>query len=388
MRLSIRYLVTIGAALGVSMTGVIGGAAAVAGGDETVRIGLEAPLTGDQATIGKGMLRGARLAARQLNAEDGIGGRNVEIVPIDDEADPEAGVEAAEAAIEDGLDGVVGPYNSGVGVETLPLYIEAGLVPIRLTSDDATAGLGFTLQPMTSQITPVAAQALTEWQEATSVAIAYDPTALYTEQVAGALRGLLEAAGVTITAFEPVEPGEDDYTDVVEGLAATNPDVIYSATYFPEGGLIAKAMRELDVDAQCIADYGSYDTGFITTAGVKAARECPVVGVPSPNEFSDAEQYVSAYREEFDAAPGTWSPYTYDSVNVLAAAAEEAGGFDAAALTGVLNTVSGSTGWTGSVTLEPGTGNREPATVVLLDPTGKGKFRVDPSWADATGTEV
>ena len=44
--------------------------------------------------------------------------------PIDDAADPETGVEAAEAAIDEGLDGVVGPYNSGVGVETLPLYIE------------------------------------------------------------------------------------------------------------------------------------------------------------------------------------------------------------------------------------------------------------------------
>ena len=72
-------------------------------------------------------------------------------------------MKAAEAAIEDGLDGIVGPYNSGVGIETLPLYIEAGLVPIRLTSDASTNGLGFTLQPMTYQIAPVASEALTDW---------------------------------------------------------------------------------------------------------------------------------------------------------------------------------------------------------------------------------
>ena len=95
-------------------------------------------------------------------------------MPIDDAADPATGKTAATAAIAEGLDGVVGPYNSGVGAETLPLYLAAGIVPIRLTSADATAGLGFTLQPMTSQIAPVAADALTTWAQAKSVAIIYD----------------------------------------------------------------------------------------------------------------------------------------------------------------------------------------------------------------------
>ena len=127
-----------------------------------MRIGLEAPLTGDQKSIGIGMLDGAKLAASEMNARGGLLGRKVEIVPIDDAADPATGKTAATAAIAEGLDGVVGPYNSGVGAETLPLYLAAGMVPIRLTSADATAGLGFTLQPMTSQIAPVAADALTD----------------------------------------------------------------------------------------------------------------------------------------------------------------------------------------------------------------------------------
>src|SRR6476646_12192345 len=129
----------------------------------TFRVGLEAPLSGEQSNLGQGMLKGAQLAAEELNNGSGILGKQVEVVPIDDAADPETGVEAAESAIEEGLDGVVGPYNSGVGIETLPLYIEAGLVPIRLTSDSSTNGLGYTLQPMEYQIAPVASQALDEW---------------------------------------------------------------------------------------------------------------------------------------------------------------------------------------------------------------------------------
>jgi branched-chain amino acid transport system substrate-binding protein len=363
----------------------VGSSVAGAQSDDTVRIGLKGPLTGDQSSTGQGMLKGAKLAAKQLNADGGIGGKKVEIVAIDDEADPDAGVTAANEAIAEGLDGVVGPYNSGVGAKTLPLYIAAGLVPIRLTSADETAGLGFTLQPMTSQIAPAAAMALTEWQQATSVAIVYDNTTLYTQSVSASLKTLLEQAGVTVTAYEPIEPGAKSYTDVVEKLAATNPDVIYAATYYPEGGLIAKEMRSLDVDAQCIADYGAYDNGFIPAAGIKAAQQCPVVGVPAPNEFAGSKKFVKAYKLQFDEAPGTWSPYAFDSVKVLAAAAEEAGGFDAAALTGVLNQVNGEEGWTGSIALQAGTGNREPATVVLLATTSKGTFKIDTGWADAVG---
>lgn len=84
----------------------------------TFRVGLEAPLSGKQSVLGKGMLKGAELAATQLNAENGILGRQVEIVAIDDAADPATGVKAAKSAIADGLDGIVGPYNSGVGIES------------------------------------------------------------------------------------------------------------------------------------------------------------------------------------------------------------------------------------------------------------------------------
>ena len=122
--------------------------------------------------------------------------------------------------------------------------LAAGVVPIRLTSADATAGLGFTLQPMTSQIAPVAADALTKWAQAKSVAIIYDQTALYTQSVASQLKTLLEQAGVTITAYQPIDPGAKSYADVVKTVAAGNPDVIYAATYYPEGGLIAKAMYQ------------------------------------------------------------------------------------------------------------------------------------------------
>jgi branched-chain amino acid transport system substrate-binding protein len=354
-------------------------------GSSSFRLGLEAPLSGEQSVLGQGMLKGAELAVAQLNGHGGIEGKEVEIVPIDDAADPETGVEAAEEAIEDGLDGIVGPYNSGVGIETLPLYIDAGLVPVRLTSDNSTNGLGYTLQPMTYQIAPVASEALTDWLGAKKVAIAYDPTELYTRVVSETLKGLLEKAGVEVTAFEKIKPGEDDYSAVVEKLETGKPDVIYTGVYYPEGGLIAKAMHDGNAAAKCVADYGSYDTGFVETAGVPAARACPVVGVPAPEDFNGSSSYVGEYRKRFDEDPGTWSPYTYDSVGFLADGIAKAGGTEAAKLEDALDAVKGWKGWTGSVSIDPKNGNRQPATVVIVDTDAKGKLHVDEAWAKAVG---
>ena len=362
-----------------------GGSSSDDSDSDTFRVGLESPLSGEQSVLGEGMLKGAQLAAARLNADDGILGKEVEIVPIDDAADPATGVKAAKAAIADGLDGIVGPYNSGVGIETLPLYIDAGLVPIRLTSDTATNGLGFTLQPMTYQIAPVASRALTDWLDAKTVAIAYDPTQNYTVSVSKALKGSLEKAGVTVTAFEKVQPGKKSYTDVVDKLAAANPDVIYAAVYFPEGGLIAKEMYEGKIASQCIADYGSYDTGFVETAGVPAARACPVVGVPAPEDFAGAADKVAEYRDEFDQAPGTWSPYTYDSLNFLAEGTKKAGSTKASKLTAALDGVESWKGWTGSVSIDLSNGNRQPATVVIVDTDANGQLHVDEDWAKAVG---
>jgi branched-chain amino acid transport system substrate-binding protein len=245
--------------------------------------------------------------------------------------------------------------------------------------------MGYTLQPMDYQIAPVAATGLEKWLGAKKVAIVYDSSQNYTTTIAASLKDDLTKAGVAITSFTAIKPGEKSYDAQVKAAAATSPDVIYAATYFPEGGLIAKEMLDQKVTAKCVADFASDDPGFITTAGIDAAKACPVVGVPSPADFPNGPTFVTNYTAAYGSAPGTWSPYTYDSVGVLAAAATSTGGFDAAKLTTFLNTVKDWPGVTGSVTIDPANGNREPATVVFLDANSAGEFHVDKAWAAAVG---
>ncbi|MBJ7348574.1 MAG: branched-chain amino acid ABC transporter substrate-binding protein [Thermoleophilaceae bacterium] len=351
----------------------------------SVRIGLEGPLTGSQKSVGIGMLNGARLAADELNAAGGIGGKKVSIVAIDDAADPPTGVAAAKAAIAGGLSGVVGPYNSGVGAETLPLYIDAGLVPVRLTSADETEGLGYTLQPMTSQIAPVATKAITSWLKAKTVAIVFDDSQTYTKSANDAMKSKLEQAGVKIVADQAIKPGKKSYESAVTKLDKLKPDLIYAITYYPEGGLIAKAMFEAKSPATCLADFGAYDNGFIKAAGTKAAQDCSVVGVPAPDDFPNSAKPLAAFKKSFNAAPDIWTPYVYDSVNILADAAAKAGGFDSTKLKSALDAEAKWQGWTGEVTFDPTTGNRLPAPVAVVTANSSGVFHVDKSWAKASG---
>jgi ABC-type branched-subunit amino acid transport system substrate-binding protein len=377
-----------GSALLITSFAVAAQGTAQASQPKVWRIGLEGPLTGSQSDVGIGMLKGAQLAAEEINAAGGVLGRQVEIIPIDDAADPTVGVAAARAAIRAGLDGVVGPYNSGVGLQTLPLFIKDKLVPIRLTSSTSTEGFGVTLQPMNDQISPVAVQALTTWQKNTSVAIVYDNSTAYTQGADTSLVAGLEGAGVTVSANIPIIPSANSDPSVIQAAVtqalASHPTGVYADLYYPEGALMADDMMNVP-GTNCLADYASASVGYVTNAGIPAVQNCPVLGVPAPADFAGSAPYVSAFEAMFDSAPGLWSPYTFDSVNLLVQSAVKAHNFQQVPLARVLYSTKNFMGWTGSATILSPSGNRTPSTVTVDTSDASGTLHVDLAWATAVG---
>jgi ABC-type branched-subunit amino acid transport system substrate-binding protein len=75
-------------------------------------------------------------------------------------------------------------------------------------------------------------------------------------------------------------------------------------------------------------------------------------------------------------------------VNFLAYGVQQAGSFDPTKLKAVLNNVTSFAGWTGTVKIDPGTGNREPATVVVPRTTKAGQFAIDSGWMKAVGARI
>ena len=353
-----------------------------------VKIGLEAPLTGAQASNGVDQKNGADLAVKEANAKGTVVSRTLELVPIDDRADPDTGVEAANTAIGSGLFAVVGPYNSAVGAKNLDIYLKAGVIPVHMTSNSVTNGKGYTVQPKDYQIAPIEAKAITGFFKARKVAIVYDPST-YTQGIADQLRTLLRDGGVELVAFETIKPGEGSYLNLLKGIAAKGPDMLYTSTYFPEGGVIAKELSQANLGGvKCLMGLANQDPGFVGAAGQQAAQACSSSGVPAPDQFSGAASYVTAYKAQYGADPGTWGTFTYDSVNLLLDAVKRAGAWDATKVREALTGTKGFQGITGKIDIDAQTGNRVDVPVVILEINASGQYVVDPEWAAFAGFAV
>jgi len=344
---------------------------AAAGDKGTIVIALEAPLTGSQASNGKDMLRGAQLAAMQVNARGGVLGRTIKIVGVDDKADPALGAQAVQEAKAAGAIAVIGPYDSSVGLVNLSLYEEAGIVPLRMTSDNRTEGYGATLQPMNSQISPVEVDYISELG-IDSVAMLVDPSA-YTKSIASRTAKGLEKAGIKVTQIV-IPASASDYSAEVGEALATGPDMVYSATYYPEGALIAEELAQANTTATCFMNLANVDDAFVEEAGITTSRTCTFSGVPAAPQLPYAGDYVTAYRAEFGVDPDVWGAFTYDSAWVLFHAMAQTGTTKYAPLLDAVLHTRGLQGATGPIDIRSKSGNREDVPMYILKVNRKGDF--------------
>ena len=343
-------------------------------------------MSGEEASTGLDMLRGAKLAAARLNASGGVLGQRVVLVPGDDGADPATGAKVARRLVRSGVSAVVGPFNSSVGLQALPLFRAAGLPIVRLTSATATEGFGVTTQPMISQIAPVEQAELTGVLHAHTVAVLYDPST-YTSAIATQLAGSLQGAGVSVPVQTVLDPhaSSAQVDQALQAVAATRPDVTYLAMYGPQAGAIASRLAAAPgAYGRCFVDLAAQGPTFVSAAGVSAAR-CLNSGVPSAAQLPGGKRYTAAYRARFHIAPGTWGAFAYDSLDMLAAAVERTHRWAGAKLRSALQHTRGFHGVTGTTTILPASGNRAKPPVVILDIDAAGHYTVDSTWASFAG---
>ena len=97
--------------------------------DEPVKIGLDNPLTGTYAALGKNELIGAQLALDQINAKNGILGRKAELLVEDStSADAATAVQKANKLIErDKVNFLLGNINSALAAAMANVSYEKGV---------------------------------------------------------------------------------------------------------------------------------------------------------------------------------------------------------------------------------------------------------------------
>ncbi len=81
---------------------------------DAIKIGVVTPLSGTYAAVGQPVRWGLELAAHEINAAGGIGGRQVALIFEDEEANPSVAVQKAERLFQvEKVDFLTGMVNSG-----------------------------------------------------------------------------------------------------------------------------------------------------------------------------------------------------------------------------------------------------------------------------------
>jgi len=102
---------------------------------EPVRIGLAGPFSDP---VGGPMRKAAELAAGEINAAGGIGGRPIELIARDDHGDPDSAVSVAADLVAEGVVAVIGHVYSGTTLAAAPVY-GAGPSPIPVITPSSSA---------------------------------------------------------------------------------------------------------------------------------------------------------------------------------------------------------------------------------------------------------
>ena len=99
--------------------------------EETLKIGLMMPLSGEVKTFGESMQNGAMLALNAAIAD----GLDIEIIPADTKADAQEGANAANKLIfEDGVSIILGPVVSGTSIPTSEIAQANGVLMLTPTA--------------------------------------------------------------------------------------------------------------------------------------------------------------------------------------------------------------------------------------------------------------
>lgn len=324
-----KKLTTIAGSLAVAAGMSLG--AAHAQGTQVVKLGFAAPLTGPQAHYGEDMRNGLQLAIEEAN-EQGIevDGKvaQFELVSRDDQADPRTAVQVAQQIVDEGVDGILGHFNSGTTIPASRVYHDAGLPQIAMATSPEYTDQGYetTFRMMTSdtQQGAAAGQFIVNDLGAKKIALIDDRTA-YGQGLADQVAKAVEAAGGEIIAREYTTDKANDFTAILTNIKAREPDAIFFGGLDAQSGPMRRQMVTLGIEAPLVSGEMTRSDTFLKLAGDAAnGTFASLAGVPL-QQMAAGERFEQAYKERFNTNPGVYAPYAYDGAWNMIIAMKEAG---------------------------------------------------------------
>ena len=118
-----------------SSTAASAAGSAAASGD-TIKIGVMGPLTGNVSVYGQAVVNGAALYLKQVNANGGINGKQIEILTEDEQGDATQAVNCFTKMVDEGITALVGDVTT---TPTLAVAAESADYNMPMVTASATA---------------------------------------------------------------------------------------------------------------------------------------------------------------------------------------------------------------------------------------------------------
>jgi branched-chain amino acid transport system substrate-binding protein len=327
-----KHFLNMGLALGLSLL-------AVSAAQAEIKIGVAGPLTGSNAAVGEQFRQGAERAAAHINAQGGIGGEKVSLVYGDDASDPKQGVSVANRFAADGVQFVIGHYNSGVSIPASEVYSENGILQITPGSTNPTfternLWNTFRVCGRDDQQGAVAARYLAKNFKGKRIAVLDDKTA-YGVGISDEVKKGLAKAGLKVVTSDSISVGDKDYSALIAKLKEAKVDVIYFGGLYTEAGLIIRQAADQSLKAVLMAGDGITSAEYGQIAG-DAAQGTLMTFAPDPRMAPGASDIVKEFRKN-GFEPETYTLYSYAALQIIKAGVDAAGSSDPEAVAEALH---------------------------------------------------
>ena len=271
-------------------------------------------------------LRGAELAAMQLNEMGGVRGMPIEIVSRGDISDPEYAAEIAEELItREGVSAIAGPNRSIFAVAVGAVAQSYGIPMVTTTATNPTvtaAGDFVFMAAFTDDFQgKVMAQFAIEDLGAKTAAVLARKGSLYSEGLAQTFVDNFTAYGGEVVHAQFYMQGDTDFTAQLTPVAESAPDVFFLPGFSSEIPLVVQQAKVLGItgillggdswdNAELVATSGEILEGsfFSTFFSSKVA----------PGDLSeDAHRFIDAYTAMFGVAPDGGGALGYDALRLV-----------------------------------------------------------------------
>ena len=118
-----------------STASAAGSTAAAASGD-TIKVGVMGPLSGNVSVYGQAVVNGATLYLKQVNANGGINGKQIEILTEDEQGDATQAVNCFTKMVDEGMTALIGDVTT---TPTLAVVAESADYNMPMVTASATA---------------------------------------------------------------------------------------------------------------------------------------------------------------------------------------------------------------------------------------------------------